>query len=269
MIKSYSISGDNKQLKIILDEIYYKYNKRKYVSPDPLQFLYNYEKAEDREIVGLIASSLAYGRVAAILKAVKTVLDLMGSSPYDFMMSQDFKKLNKYFDGFKYRFNTGSNVASIINGAGETIRKHGSLGSCLKAGLSSDDKNIIPATGFFLNELRSGGNGEPGFLLPHIEKGSACKRLFLYFRWMIRNDEVDPGGWEMISPSKLIVPLDTHMYKTGIKLGFSQRKQANMKAAIELSEGFKNIDPNDPVRYDFVLTRPGIWNMKSKSFFME
>jgi uncharacterized protein (TIGR02757 family) len=90
------------------------------------------------------------------------------------------------------------------------------------------------------------------------EKGSACKRIMLFLRWMIRNDEVDPGGWDKISPELLIVPLDTHMHTIGKILGFTERRNADMKTALEITRGFKKISARDPVKYDFCLTRFGI-----------
>jgi len=101
-------------------------------------------------------------------------------------------------------------------------------------------------------------NNNPGHLLPLPRLGSACKRLNLFLRWMIRKDDVDPGGWENIPLSKLIIPLDTHMHKIGILTGLTSRKQANMRTAFEITDGFKKLVPEDPVKYDFSLTRIGI-----------
>jgi len=90
------------------------------------------------------------------------------------------------------------------------------------------------------------------------EKGSACKRMNLFLRWMVRKDRVDPGGWADVPVSKLIVPLDTHMHKISLQLGFTSKKQANLQAALEITNGFKKLVPEDPVKYDFSLTRFGI-----------
>ncbi|MCD6487215.1 MAG: TIGR02757 family protein, partial [Syntrophobacterales bacterium] len=95
-------------------------------------------------------------------------------------------------------------------------------------------------------------------LLPSPAKGSACKRLNLFLRWMVRHDDVDPGGWDDISSSKLIIPLDTHMHRICLALGITKRKQADMKTALEITRSFQVMAPHDPVRYDFALTRLGI-----------
>ena len=94
--------------------------------------------------------------------------------------------------------------------------------------------------------------------MPSHTGGSAFKRLNLFLRWMIRDDRVDPGGWKGITASKLIIPLDTHMHRISLHLGLTERKQADMKTAVEVTESFKNIEKKDPIRYDFSLTRIGI-----------
>ncbi|MCJ7774009.1 MAG: DUF2400 domain-containing protein, partial [Desulfobacterales bacterium] len=111
----------------------------------------------------------------------------------------------------------------------------------------------------FSNELNS-FKIKPGHLVAHPQKGSACKRMNLFLRWMVRQDAVDPGGWDDVSPSKLVIPLDTHMYRIGLRLGFTTRKQMDMHTAIEITKGFQKVIPDDPVKYDFSLTRFGIRN---------
>ena len=146
----------------------------------------------------------------------------------------------------------------MIWGAGRMIRRHGSLGRRFAAGLGAADETVIPALASFVDELaRSSGRGLE-HLVPRPERGSACKRLNLYLRWMVRSDEVDPGGWKDIDPARLIVPLDTHMYRICRSLGMTERKVADMRAALEVTAAFREIVPEDPVRYDFALTRLGI-----------
>lgn len=241
-----------------LDKLYNKYNKRKYVHPDPLEFLYAYDTPDDREIAGLTASSLAYGRVAQILKSVSSVLDIMGPSPSEFLAEASSASLRQTFAGFVHRFATGDNLAAMLTGAGEIIREYGSLHECFLAGLEKDDETILPALSFFAEKIIKRGNGVCGHLIPLPKKGSGCKRLNLFLRWMVRKDDVDPGGWEGVPLSKLIIPLDVHMYRIGISAGLTVRKQANMRTALEITRGFGKLAPEDPVRYDFALTRPGI-----------
>jgi uncharacterized protein (TIGR02757 family) len=240
-----------------LCELYEKYNSREFVHPDPLEFLYDYEDLRDREIVGLVASSLAYGNVRQILRSVRVVLDRM-DSPYLFLRNSSQDSLLKTFGNFKHRFTTGEELATMLFAIKRTVERYGSLHACFSEGLLETHETVIPALSAFVTELSSVFEGRPRSLLPSPDAGSACKRLNLFLRWMVRRDEVDPGGWDSVDPSKLIVPLDVHMHRICLQLGLTRRKQANLKAACEITDAFSTIEPNDPVRYDFVLTRLGI-----------
>ena len=238
-----------------MEALYRRYNRREYVHPDPLEFLYNYSNALDREIVGLIASSLAYGRVAQILKSVSRVLGVMGESPRAFVVGTKEGDIVKSFRGFKHRFHDCRDIAALLIGIKKVINRHGSLEACFLSAFRRAGSDLVAALSGFVGEISEGGGT---CMLSDPSKGSACKRLNLYLRWMVRHDDVDPGGWKRIDPSKLIVPLDTHMYKIGRKLGFTKRRQANMKTAVEITKAFSRFSPRDPVRYDFTLTRFGI-----------
>jgi len=248
---------DSRDLKGHLDSLYARFNRREYVSPDPLQFLYDYRDPADREIVGLIASSLAYGRVAQILASVSNVLDRM-TKPSRFLRRASRKKLDDAFLGFKHRFTTGKEMSAMLYGTKLVIEKYGSLGNCMAKGVEGGDNTVIPALKRFVTKIDEGAKGEAPSLLPDPSRGSACKRLNMYLRWMVRSDDVDPGGWKGICPSKLIVPIDTHMHRICTELGFTSRKAADLKTAVEITWAFRRLSPSDPVRYDFSLTRLGI-----------
>ena len=119
-------------------------------------------------------------------------------------------------------------------------------------------KTVLPGLSFLVRELTKGFNGHRNSLLPLPEKKSACRRLSLFLRWMVREDRVDPGGWQEVPPRKLIVPVDTHMYRICIQLHLTERRSAGMPTAIEITRAFREIEPEDPVRYHFALTRLGI-----------
>ncbi|MDB9823415.1 TIGR02757 family protein [Deltaproteobacteria bacterium] len=240
-----------------LDGLYNLYNHREFVHPDPLEFLYAYPDLRERELVGLIASSLAYGRVAQILKSVSSILERMNNSPRSFLLGSSRKQLFSSFSGFKHRFTTGEEMASMLLGVKHVIEQYGSLYDCFLAGFNNDD-TILPALSAFVNKLLGAASETRNSLLPSPERGSACKRLNLFLRWMVRKDRVDPGGWDGVSPSGLIIPLDTHMHKICLDLKMTVRKQADMLTAIEITAAFGEIVPKDPVRYDFALTRLGI-----------
>lgn len=240
----------------LFEELYHKYNRREFVHPDPLEFLYEHEEGIDREIAGLVASSLAYGRVGGILRSVRDVLSRMGL-PGRFVAERSVGELRAAFEGFRHRFATGDDVAALLWGAGKVIREYGSLERCFAAGMKAGDDSTVPALTAFAERLTEAAQME-SHLLACPSKGSACKRLHLFLRWMVRRDEVDPGGWEAVPAAKLVVPLDTHMYRICRGLGLTVRKAADGATAMEITRGFREICPEDPVKYDFALTRLGI-----------
>ncbi len=241
-----------------LERLYVFYNSRKWVHPDPLEFLYRYDDLKDREVAGFIASSLAYGRVAQILKSVSGVLDKMGPSPYDFLLSTTPSYLLRIYSDFKHRFTTGEELALMLIGVKSVVQRFGSLYNCFLSGFNNNHETVLGGLSFLLNELRSNLNCRSNSLLPLPEKGSACKRLNLFLRWMVREDNVDPGGWNRVSPAKLCIPLDTHMHRICLLLGLTVRKNVDIKTTLEITKAFHTIEPDDPVRYDFALTRLGI-----------
>ena len=107
------------------------------------------------------------------------------------------------------------------------------------------------------------------FLVPSPAGGSACKRLFLFLKWMVRRDDVDPGGWTLLSPADLIIPLDVHMFRLCSALGLTARKSPDLKAALEVTEVFRSVLPSDPLKYDFVLTRFGIRSEMNEQAFIQ
>ena len=247
-----SFNGNAKER---LEALYSAYNRRCYVHPDPLEFLYDFQDPLDIEVVGFIASSLAYGNVKQILRSVSLVLSKMGPSPSAFLLSSPFRGIAATFSDFKHRFTAGEDLARLLWGVRRVIERHGSLQKCFMSRLRHDDGTVIPALSTFVNDIFPEGCD---FLIPTPGKGSACKRLNLFLRWMVRRDDVDPGGWDGVPPSKLLVPLDTHMHRIAMTLGLTKRKQADLRTAMEITEAFREVSPRDPVRYDFVLTRFGI-----------
>ena len=240
----------------MLEGLYCDLNRRQYVHPDPLEFLYDYDDPSDREVVALVASSLAYGRVAQILKSVRCVLRRMGPKPARFLQDVSETSLKRDFAGFRHRFSTGEDLSAMLLGTRGVIERCGSLQRCFTAAMNDGDETVLPAISVFANELN--GVGQCGHLVPNPARRSACKRLNLFLRWMVRCDEVDPGGWRAVPAAKLIVPLDTHMHRIGLALGATRRKAADMRTALEITDAFRRILPEDPVRYDFALTRLGI-----------
>lgn len=239
-----------------LESLYTRYNRRKYVYPDPLVFLYRYPRTEDREIAGLIASSLAFGNVKQIIGSVEKVLNIMGSSPRRYLLSASGREIELALDGFRHRWISCLEMKGLLCSIRRIIKKHGTVENCFGSKMEDDQLDIIPPLTALVEEMD--WNCPRKSFLPHPGRGSACKRLNLFLRWMIRSDDVDPGGWNCASPSMLIVPLDTHMYRLSRKLGFTTRSGKDMETAIDITRSFSQLSPEDPVKYDFALTRLGI-----------
>ena len=222
--------------------------------------MYGYEDPRDQEIAGLISACLAYGRVAQILSSVARVLDLMIPGPRAHLEAVSEEELRAALGGFRHRFTGGSEMASLLVGIKRALSAHGSLEALFLSGMAAGDRTVLPGLAVFVDQLReyAGGADACASLLASPRDGSACKRLNLYLRWMVRRDAVDPGPWTSVSPSLLVVPLDTHMFRIARSLGLTARNQPDLKSALEITEGFARFHPNDPVRYDFSLTRLGI-----------
>lgn len=244
-------------LRAKLEEIYSLYNRREYVSPDPLEFLYNYA-GDDVEVVGLIASSLAYGRVAQILKSISRVLAPLGEHPARALREIDRRELEIELDGFCHRFVKGPEMAAFLSGIGAIVRERGSLEALWAESASAGRAGTMAGMDAFAEKILTASRLESSHLLPRASKGSACKRLALFLRWMARSDDVDPGCWPSLAQGDIIIPLDTHMYHISTGLGLTSRGAADMRTAIEITDGFAALRPDDPVRYDFALTRYGI-----------
>ncbi len=244
------------RLKEKLEDLYNTYNKREYVDPDPLLYLYDYPEKRNQEIVGFIAACFAYGRVEMIMKTVGHVLEHLGTDPCEYLMERSKKDMKCQFKGFRHRFADEEHLVNLLWGLRDVMFRFSSLENCFYEGMGQDDETVLSGLQFISDQIR--GKKQIGHLLADPQKKSACKRSHLFLRWMVRHDAVDPGGWDQVSPSKLIIPVDRHMHTSGVMLGFTTRKSADFKTAFEITQGFKKLVPQDPVKYDFCLTRFGI-----------
>jgi uncharacterized protein (TIGR02757 family) len=245
------------RLRPALADLRARYNRREFVHPDPLEFLYAYPDLRDREVVGLVAATMAVGRVAHILRSVGCVLGRLTEHPARFLEGTTAETLHRRLADCRHRFLSGPELAVMLWGARRIQKQWGTLGACFASHITRRDETTLDALGAFVEEL-TGGQTSCGRLLCHPADGSACKRLNLYLRWMVRQDAVDPGGWSAVSPARLVVPLDVHMHRLGRALGLTRSRYANLRTAMEVTQAFRTISPEDPVRYDFALTRLGI-----------
>lgn len=240
------------------EALYSGWNRREYVEPDPLQFLYNYPEVTDREVAGLVASSLAYGRVASILQSVAKALSPLGKEPRDYLLSSSPRDIRVLYRNFQHRFTDGDELAEFLISIRHVIRNHGSLENRFIEASGGSDSPVLPGLTGLVKSLASASKRTKWSLLSDPGRGSAVKRHMLFLRWMVRNDAVDPGGWDRVNPSGLVIPLDTHMFQFGCRHGLTHRKTTDMRAAFEITEAFRQIRPDDPARYDFAITRFGI-----------
>lgn len=240
-----------------LERLYRRYNAPEFLHPDPVEIVGRYRSLREREVVAFIAASLAYGRAALIQRSLTAVLAALGDSPASFVEGAERSLLTERFAHFRHRFTDGRELADLLFALGAALREWGGLEAAFGAGLALQGRSRSPLASF-VSLLRSTMECPSSSLLPDPERGSACKRLHLFLKWMVRADAVDPGGWTVLSPSALIVPVDTHMHRIGLALGLTRRGQADMRTALEMTEAFSLICPDDPARYDFALTRFGI-----------
>ena len=250
---------DKEKLKAFLEGMYYVYARRELVNPDPLYFLYSYNDLRDREIVGLIASSLAYGRVAQIMKSVERVLSCLGSHPRDFLLKN--KEFSVVPESFKHRFTTAYDMNNLLANITNVLREYGNIELFVEECLKASGGDIFSGMDKFSDRLSKNKREGRFSLISAPRDRSACKRLFLYLRWMVRRDDVDPGGWEVLKPCELIVPTDVHMHRISQELGLTSRSSADLFTAILITSEFKALSPTDPTKFDFTLTRFGIRNL--------
>lgn len=239
------------------EELYKAYNRPEFIHPDPLEFVLRYDDPADQEITGLISSALAYGKASHILASLEKVFRFLPRPAAD-LEGASLGELKELCDGFRHRWTTGEELAALLLGIRLVREKWGGLEACFVSGMVPGEEDIVPALVKFVGELRSASGRRDSSLLACPTRGSACKRLQLYLRWMVRRDEVDPGSWASVDPAALVVPLDTHMHRIAMDLGITDRKQADLKTARQVTGFFRSICPEDPVRYDFSLTRFGI-----------
>ncbi|MEO6693990.1 MAG: TIGR02757 family protein [Ignavibacteria bacterium] len=251
---------NKKELKIFLEDQYLKY-KKKYSSKDPVWNLHRFSDDKDIEIAGLITSCYSYGKVDQINLFLLKFLKNINFKVYEFTSNYSEHKDKKYLDGLNYRFNTDDDLSVLLLNIKRVINENGSLKNSFLNSFKDSDENILPAlTDFTININKTViENSYYGYLIPSPLKNSTCKRLNLYLRWMIRKDEIDPGTWsDKISTSKLVMPVDTHIYRVSRKLKLVKRKSCDMKFAVELTAKLKQFDESDPVKYDFALCHAGI-----------
>ena len=260
-----------RDLKHHLDAFLDSFPRERHVSNDPVQFVHRYEDPRDREVAGLIVSAFAYGNVKSILATADRALAFLGNRPAQALAAFDPEKDLRRLRGFYHRFNTSRDLAVFFWMLRRVLEDHGSIEQAFIAGLSLEDVDTGPALQRFSAGLLQTGyekfypRGElkrrigVRFLVPSPSDGSACKRMNLYLRWMVRPDDgVDCGVWTRVRKDQLIIPLDTHIARISSYIGLTEMKSPGWAMALDITRGLHRLDVSDPLRYDFALCHLGI-----------
>lgn len=245
------------ELKDFLEEKVALYNNPNFIESDPIQIPHLYTLKEDIEISGFLAATIAWGNRKMIIKNAKKMMDLMGNSPYDFVMNHSESQLET-LERFVHRTFNGNDFMGFVKGLQHIYNNHGGLETVFSKQNPTMQHTISEFKQLFF-EIPHETRTEKHISDPLI--GSAAKRINMYLRWMVRNDNkgVDLGIWKSISPSLLSCPLDVHSGNVARKLDLLTRKQNDAKAVAELDENLRKLDPNDPVKYDFALFGLGVF----------
>src|SRR5688572_4022172 len=258
-------------LKHHLDTFLAGFPKDRGVLNDPVQFVHRYDDPRDREVAALIVSAFAYGNVKSILATANQALSYLGPRPVQSLAAFDPRTDARRLRSFYHRFNTSRVLAVFFWMIRRLLEQHGSLENAFLAGSSPADTDTGSAlTGFTSAMLGTGyeqfyPRGElkrrigVRFLLPSPADGSACKRMNLYLRWMVRPaDGVDSGIWTRIRPDQLVIPLDTHIARISQYIGLTEMKSPGWAMALDITNSLRLLDRTDPLKYDFALCHLGI-----------
>jgi len=257
------------ELRRRLNRLYHHYDTR-FVNPDPLEFVRRAAPA-DREVVGLLASALAYGSVPQIKRSIGSVLSALGAAPAAAVRTLRPREALRRLDGFKHRFNDARDVACLLFFTRQMIEREGSVEGFFTAGHRPEAEDVGPALASFTARalaldhggLYGGGPLPAGagvrFFFPSPADRSPCKRLNLYLRWMVRREGVDLGLWRTVDPRQLVIPLDAHVLAIARRTRLTRYRSPGWSMAVDITRRLRRLDPSDPVKYDFALHRMGLW----------
>ena len=250
---------NKEELKQFLDAKVLEFNTPDFIEPDPISVPHRYSLKQDIEIAGFLAASIAWGNRKMITKNGHRMMDLLGNSPYDFVMSHSDFQLEK-LNGFVHRTFNSDDFKHFIKALNHIYTNKGGLEHIF---IQNQSETSLQHSIHVLHKIF--------FEIPHLTrtrkhvadpyKGTVSKRINMCLRWFVRNDNrgVDFGIWKNISPSKLSCPLDVHSGNVARKLGLLTRNQNDGKALLELDANLRLLDSNDPVKYDFALFGLGVF----------
>jgi len=236
-----------------------RFNRPSFIADDPISIPHRFTKPPDIEIAGLFASVLAWGQRTTIIRSCERLMQLMDQAPHQFILNHREKDLRP-MESFVHRTFNGTDLLYFIHFLKHHYRVHESLETLFRV----DPSDVTVEKGLIhFHKAFFGLPDFPGRTQKHIatpERKSACKRINMYLRWMVRRDKhgVDFGLWKSISPSQLVCPCDLHVERVARRLKLIRRKAVDWQTALELTSNLRKLDPADPVRYDFALFGMGI-----------
>lgn len=233
------------------------------VDSDPIYFVHQYADPKDREIVAFVSAMYAFGNVKAIFRTMQNMVRFLGQNPHEKILGTTREELESYSFA-KHRWITPSDTRMFLLLLQKILKQNQNLENSFI--WSKERRTFEEAMSHWMDHLKTtlvkiqNKNLTLGqkFLLASPKSKSASKRLMMFFRWVIRDEFPDLGLWKSVLKSELFIPLDHHLYEFSKHLGFTKRKQANWTTVVEITENFKKVDPDDPIRYDFSLAQLGI-----------
>ncbi len=252
-------------------EYHYKAFDKTKIEPDPLQFPHRFNDENDIEVMAFIASVFAFGNMKQIISSLNKFLLICNNKPYEFIKKSSLQISNSH-KSFTHRFYSSEDIFNFFQLLKSAYDEFGSLKNLFLVGNNAGEENLKNSITFFNKYFLEKANEKfktlsrgITFMFPLPEKGSACKRMNLFLRWMVRKDELDFGLWTCLSgrqdeipTSKLIIPVDTHIARICKQLKLTKKKNVSWKMAEEITNNLKKFDPNDPVKYDFALCHIGM-----------
>ncbi len=245
------MGGKERSLKAGLEKLYRLFD-RSFISPDPLECVPARGRKKDIALSAFIASVFAYGRADLIVKNVNYILAELGPKPLDTLVAGGY---SGRFRLFRYRFHKRADLLWLLDRLREIYSEYGSLEKAFVANGSNHTDRLKGFSKLFSNEKQL--KSTRAFLVPSPANGSACKRMNLFLRWMVRKDGLDLGLWKHVSQSELIIPLDVHVNRIAARLGLVRKGPENFARALELTDNLRAMNPEDPIRYDFAICTLG------------
>ena len=256
------LSNSHKSAIVLLRELETRYD-RSYLATDPVYHVHQYKNKDDQEVVAFLSALFAFGNVTSIHQSLKKIFALLSPSPAESLRNKDYLQDISWVDTTKHRWVTGEDILELFKVLSGVLNEHLSLESYFLEHVKKGGEPVEDLLMSVTQDMKSRSQRRTRgfhFLFPSPAQGSPCKRLVLFLRWMIRpGDGIDLGLWKCLPASKLIVPLDTHVYRFARRYRLIRHKNPSWKMALAVTDFLRHhLDAQDPVRYDFSICHYGM-----------